>query len=112
MLISGHCHCNYINYQVNGSVIKCSYCDCKGCQKTTGTLKAPFVTVPRDGFTLISGELSKYHAPSGEKCDQFGDWYFCPKCGSPIYWKGHEGNELDLFAGSLDDPSLFQIKEL
>jgi hypothetical protein len=111
MLFTGHCHCNFIKYQVQGDIIKCSYCDCKGCQKATATLKAPFVSVLRTAFTLTSGEPSKYDAASGEKCDKFGEWYFCPKCGTQVFWKAHEGNELDLFAGTLDDVKLFQVKE-
>ena len=72
----------------------------------TGTLEAPFVTVLREGFQLTHGELSEFRAESGERCDAYGTWHFCPDCGTHIFWKGNEGDELDLFAGTLDDADL------
>jgi len=109
--IKGQCHCGYIKYEAQGPIVKCSYCDCHGCRKATGTLKVPFVTVLREGFKITESEPFEFRAESGEKCDAHGAWHFCPKCGSQVFWKGNQGNELDLFAGSLNDTTLFQVKE-
>jgi len=109
--ITGQCHCGHVKYRVQGRVIKCSYCDCAGCRRATGTLKAPFVTVRRSDFTITAGEPSCFRSTSKAKCDCHGDWYFCPRCGTQVFWKGHKGNELDIFAGTLDDVTLFQCKE-
>jgi hypothetical protein len=109
--IKGQCHCGYIKYEAQGPVVKCSYCDCRGCQKATGTFKAPFVTVLREGFRIIGAEPTKFRAESGDRCDAHGTWNFCPKCGTQIFWKGNQGNELDLFAGTLDNMSLFRVEE-
>ncbi len=109
--IKGQCHCGYIKYEAGGPVIKCSYCDCSGCRRATGTLKAPFVTVSRDGFRIADHKPSEFRAESGEKCDAHGSWSFCPKCGTQLFWKGNQGNELDLFAGTLDDISVFRVNE-
>ena len=104
-LITGQCHCGSIQYEAQGPIIKSSTCDCPGCKRATGTLQAPFVTVARDGFQLTQGEPSEFRAESGERCDAYGTWHFCPECGTHIFWKGDEGGELDLFAGTLDDKS-------
>ena len=108
---SGQCHCGHVKYEATGPIIKSSYCDCRGCQRATGTLKAPFVTFHRANVKVTAGELSEFKAKDGEKCDCHGVWLFCPKCGTQIFWKGNNGNELDVFAGTLDDTCVFQPKE-
>jgi len=109
--VAGQCHCGHIKFEARGPIIKCSYCDCRGCQRATGTLRAPFVTVHRTAFKVTAGKPSSFRAGSGEKCDAHGVWYFCPKCGSQVFWKGHKGRELDIFAGALDDTALFEPKK-
>ena len=106
--IPGRCHCGAIQYEAQAPIVKSSYCDCRGCQRASGTLQAPFVTVKRAGFKIVAGTPSEYRAPSGEKCDAAGTWHFCAKCGTQIYWQSDQGDELDIFAGTLDDTSLFQ----
>jgi len=110
-MITGRCHCGQVRYEAAAPAVKSSYCDCPGCRKASGALKAPFVTVRKAGFRLTVGEVAQYRAASGERCDAHGVWNFCPKCGSPVFWAGHKGDEVDLFAGTLDDPAWFQLKE-
>jgi len=106
--IAGRCHCGYVQYEAQPPVVKSSTCDCKGCQKATGTLQAPFVTVRRPGFKVTAGEATEFRAKSGIKCDAHGTWHFCPKCGTQVFWKGNKGNEIDIFAGTLDEPGIFR----
>ena len=107
--ITGQCHCGHVKYEAQGPVVKCSYCDCRGCQRSTGTLQAPFITVRRADFKVTAGKTTEFRAKSGEKCDCHGVWNFCPKCGTQVFWKGDKGNELDIFAGTLDDTALFKL---
>lgn len=109
--ITGQCHCGNIKYEAAGPIIKCTYCDCCGCRRATGTLKAPFVTVHRAKFKVTAGHPVEFRATSGAKCDCHGVWHFCPKCGTQVFWKGDKGEELDIFAGTLDDTTLFQPKD-
>ena len=106
--ISGQCHCGHIKYEARGSIVKSSYCDCHGCQRATGCLKAPFVTVSSAQFKLIAGKVAEFRAASGEKCDCHGVWHFCPKCGTQVFWKSDKGKQIDIFAGTLDDTTMFQ----
>jgi len=108
MAITGGCHCGQVRYVAQEPIVKSSYCDCSGCQHATGTLHAPFVTVLRDHFSVTAGQPARFRAPSGERCDAVGVWFFCPNCGTHVYWLCDHGNELDIFAGSLDDTSVFQ----
>ena len=109
--ITGQCHCGRVKFRAEGPVVKCSTCDCRGCQRATGTLKAPFVTVLRSAFTITEGEPASFRSASKAKCDCHGVWHFCPKCGTQIFWKADKGNELDIFAGTLDDTSMFRAKD-
>jgi hypothetical protein len=106
----GKCHCGSVSYNYQGEIVKSTYCDCRGCQKATGTLKAPYVTVKAAPFSQ-KGETRQFNNPAGEKCDVYGKWHFCPKCGAPVFWKGNKGDELDILAGTLDDTKWFQPKE-
>ena len=108
--ITGQCHCGSVRYEAEGPIVKSSYCDCPGCRRATGTFKVPFLTILRDNLKLMGSEPVEYRPQSGDRCDEFGTYHFCPKCGSQIYWKGHQGNELDLFAGTLDDATLFKAE--
>ncbi|MBN1875614.1 MAG: GFA family protein [Anaerolineae bacterium] len=107
---SGSCHCGKVEYTVSGSILGQSYCDCKACQKATGTLKVPFITVSRDSFSLTQGELSIVHGSTGVKCDNYGVWYHCPECGTNLYWAPHQGEQIDILVGTLDDVSVFNLK--
>lgn len=105
-MIKGQCHCGAVRYESPGPIIKSSYCDCRGCQRTTGTLKAPFVTVPSGSFQVVAGQAASFRAQSGDRCDAHGVWHYCRACGSPVYWE-RGGDQVDIFAGTLDDTALF-----
>ena len=109
--LTGSCHCGAVAYKATGKVAKCSYCDCAGCRKATGTFKAPFVTVRSADFAVTSGEPAVFRSESKEKCNGHGTWHFCPKCGTHLFWKPLKGDQIDIFAGTLDDPSVFKVKE-
>ena len=106
--ITGQCHCGHVKYRVQGLILDHNYCSCRGCQKATGTLKAPFVVVTKASFKTTAGTPSRYRAESGVKCDAHGVWHFCPKCGTQVFWIGDKGDTVDIFAGTLDDTALFR----
>jgi len=105
---SGSCHCGKVEFTVNGPILGQSYCDCKACQKATGTLKVPFITVSKDSLTIDKGDLSIAHGSTGVKCDNNGFWQHCPECGTKIYWVPHQGDQIDILVGTLDDTSVFR----
>lgn len=109
--IKGACHCGAVKYEADGPLVKCSYCDCPGCRRATGTLKAPFVTVKRTGFRVTTGNPVEFRAKCGDRCDAHGTWNFCPKCGTQLFWNGNRGDEIDIFAGTLEDTSVFKVQE-
>ncbi len=107
-IMTGQCHCGSLKYQAQAPVLGSDICDCRGCQKATGTFEVPYVTVYSKNFKVLSGQLASFRADQGEGCDAVGTWNFCPKCGTQIFWQGDEADELTILAGTLDDAGVYQ----
>jgi len=105
MSVSGGCHCGAVRYECTSDPVKAGHCQCKNCQKFTGTGHAVNVLVMASDFT-VTGECStyEYKAESGNTMLR----YFCPKCGTPTHGTS-SGNDavVVIRAGSMDDPSKF-----
>jgi hypothetical protein len=60
-----------------------------------------FTTVPRDAFVVTQGadRMGRF------KSTAFGERQFCLDCGAPLtIHVAHQADEIDIAAGSLDDP--------
>lgn len=110
-VVKGRCHCGAVAYRAAGPVLRCGPCDCRDCRRASGSLNPTYVTVAKVGFKITSGKPASYRAKTGEKCDCHGTWHFCRKCGGPLFWGNDNGKEIDIFAGSLDDPSIYTPTE-
>ncbi len=104
---SGGCACGAIRYNCSGAPAYMGNCHCRDCQQATGSAYFPAVLVKKDDFTLERGEPSWFDrtSDSGHVMRRA----FCPDCGSPVFIENsaRPGNRV-LYAGSLDDPSLYQ----
>jgi hypothetical protein len=107
---NGSCHCGKIEYAVKGPILGQSYCDCKACQKATGALKVPFITVHKDNIDVTTGDPSEVHGNTDGKCDLHGTWQFCDDCGTKMFWVPDRGEQIDILVGALDDKSVFREK--
>jgi len=83
MKVEGRCHCGAITYEAIVDPEKVSLCHCTDCQALSGSAFRVTVPVPRDAFTLRSGQPRIYvkTADSGNRRAQA----FCADCGSPVY---------------------------
>ena len=104
--IIGQCHCGTIKYEAQGPILRQGSCSCRACQKATGALTSPNIGVAMENFRITSGTPTVYRSSSGVACDT-GVWHFCNQCGTQLYWIDGAGTELAIFAGTLDDTSLF-----
>jgi hypothetical protein len=68
------------------------------------------VQVAPKNFKITSGSATRFKAASDIACDA-GVWHFCNKCGSQLFWRNAAGTELVIFAGTLNDTSVFQPEE-
>lgn len=79
-MISGHCECGKVKYQIDGKITDFSHCHCSQCRRLHGAAYATFGGVEKDDFTYLSGEeeLSTYASSDTH------DRVFCANCGSNI----------------------------
>jgi len=108
-MITGQCHCGSVKYEAQGPILRQGSCSCRGCQKATGALTSPNVGVPMETFKITSGTPTVFKASSGVACDT-GVYHFCNQCGSQLYWIDAAKTEIAIFAGTLDDTSLFKTE--
>jgi hypothetical protein len=106
-VFSGGCACGAIRYVASGQARYMGNCHCRDCQQATGSAYFPAILVKKSDFTLKCGEPTWFErmSDSGHAMSRG----FCSGCGSPLFLK-NEVNEgaIVLFAGSLDDPSLYR----
>ena len=109
--ITGRCHCGYIAYEADGAAARFDDCGCQGCRRASGALKVQYVVLPPAALTITAGTPSDIRVKSKAECDAAGVWQVCPKCGAPVFWKSNKGDQIDIFAGTLDDPRFYKPKK-
>lgn len=104
--LTGGCACAAVRYEIAGDPGFSFLCQCRRCQRVTGTGHAPGFKIERDALTL-TGELTSYRveADSGHLVTH----EFCGLCGSPILSATEQfPSSCSIYAASLDDPSIFK----
>lgn len=101
----GGCACGALRYEVSGEPVAMVECQCRQCQRDSGTGHASnlaFMGAP----VTIEGPRSTW--------DMVGDGgtrksrAFCPTCGSPVYTVFPDmPNFIAVRAGSLDEPERY-----
>ncbi len=103
---TGGCACGRIRYAVHGEPVFSNHCQCRDCQRESGTGHGSYATFARSGVT-VTGEAASW--------DMTGDSgniktrYFCPVCGTAVYMMFSAAPEVfTIRAGSLDDPGRYR----
>ena len=103
----GSCQCGNVTYRVTSEPLATVACHCRDCQKLSTSAFSVSMLLTRDGFEILSGELSSWERPT--EAGGVALCWFCPVCSNRIY---HENPALPqiirLKPGTLDDTS--QIK--
>jgi len=101
----GGCACGAVRYESNTAIEFAMHCQCRRCQRITGTGHASSFAVAADGVRL-SGPIKYFEQVSDSGAHTKSG--FCPECGSPILSKTDRfPGKLYLHAATLDDPSIF-----
>jgi hypothetical protein len=103
--LTGGCLCGRTRYEANATHRDGYYCHCRMCQLAFGNTRAAFFNLRKDQVRWTAG-APRYYASS--KIARRG---FCGQCGTPLTFEFLEGENMDLSAGSLDDPSLLKPTE-
>ncbi|MGF6178520.1 GFA family protein [Ensifer sp. 4252] len=102
----GGCACGAIRYQISGEPIFSNDCQCRDCQRESGTGHGSHLSFRRDGVKL-EGKATLWDmvADSGNVKTRA----FCPTCGSPVYMTfAAMPDVFTVRAASLDDPSRYK----
>lgn len=83
-MIDARCSCGAVALSLPGPTNRVAACHCIACQRRTGAPFGVAAFYPVEAVT-ISGTSKEYvrAADSGGKVR----FYFCPECGSTVYWK-------------------------
>ena len=80
-MIKGKCHCESVLYESLNDVELAVFCHCETCRKINGSAFGSSAVIPKDGFSIISGNdlLIGYESSPGKMRK------FCSKCGTHVY---------------------------
>lgn len=103
---AGGCACGAIRYEATGRPIFENHCQCRDCQKRSGTGHASYLTFPSRADVKITGTASDWRVAGDSGNEKIHS--FCPICGTPVYLAFAAMPDLiAVHAASLDDPSRF-----
>jgi hypothetical protein len=105
---AGGCLCGALRYEADGEPLYAGHCYCVDCQKASGSGFIPFMGFARSAVRL-TGESRQFRSKAERGVDAARN--FCPTCGSLVFGgEVGQSDTLNIYAGSLDDPSMFQPK--
>ena len=100
----GGCLCGTLRYQLTASPNPGSICFCVDCRRASAAPMVAWVSVRREIFALLSGELKRI-----KHAERFRS--FAPCCGTPILVQDAEDSEwIDVTTCSMDQPELSSPK--
>lgn len=102
--ITGGCLCGAVRYRVDQAAVMTAVCNCRHCQRQTGTSFSILVGVPKGAIHFERAQPAVYRDTGDSGLPVLR--HFCKQCGSPIFSDVAATPELDwIKAGTLDDPS-------
>ncbi|MEP7239980.1 MAG: GFA family protein [Devosia sp.] len=110
-IYSGGCACGAVRYQTRSAPVFENHCQCRDCQKRSGTGHSSYLTFPDRARVHVTGVASQWGVIADSGNEKFHA--FCPICGAPVYLTFAAMPDLiSIHAGSLDDPAAFNPQAL
>ena len=101
-MLTGSCLCGAVTFTATETAKPPVACHCSQCRKQSGHYWAS-VNAPLMGFA-VTGEVRWYAASTTAKRG------FCPTCGSFLFWKAHDEDEIGVALGALDGPTGLRLE--
>lgn len=102
---TGGCDCGEIRYHIVGEPLVSLHCQCRQCQRSSGTGHASYLTF-LDAEVQISGTPRTWEL-IGERGNRKARG-FCAECGTPTFlFVPEKPNMIAVTAASLDNPERF-----
>lgn len=103
---TGGCACGAIRYAITAEPLFSNHCQCRDCQRESGSGHGSYMTFPRDGVTL-TGE-AKHWDMTGDS-GNVKTRGFCATCGLPVYLTFAAIPDIfTIRAASLDEPARYK----
>jgi hypothetical protein len=104
---TGGCACGAIRYEISGEPLVQFDCQCRDCQRMSGTGHGSYLAFPNKLNVRLNGKAQEWNivADSGNVKTRG----FCPTCGSPVHLTSAAMPDLfSVHAASLDDPGRYK----
>jgi hypothetical protein len=104
-MLSGHCLCGAVTYELTGDLIATAVCHCDHCQRQSGGAFSVNLIAHESQLT-VNGELRTYEETGELNDNVYVRRRFCGSCGSPIVSElALSPGIISVKAGTLDDKS-------
>lgn len=104
----GGCLCGGVRYRISGQILGTGACHCRDCQYICGGAPSYVLVVSKSSLEILKGETVKYESKADSGATRVR--HFCPRCGTPLFAENRAfPSVVTIKAGSLDDPSVFQL---
>jgi hypothetical protein len=80
---TGGCACGAVRYRTGSQPIAENHCQCRDCQKRSGTGHGSYLAFPRKADVALTG-TAKCWQVAGDN-GNVKSHAFCPNCGTPVY---------------------------
>jgi hypothetical protein len=102
MTWTGGCLCEEIRYEISADPIWVGICHCRWCQRHSGSAFLTLAMFQTDDVIWLKAKPAVFQSsPEVERG-------FCPRCGSTLTFARGGRNEMNVTAGSLDNPNVIQ----
>jgi len=89
------CVCGQLAASCSGDPAQVSLCHCLACQRRTGSTYGVAAFFPRENV-IVAGDAKAYTRSSDSGYPV--TFYFCPDCGSTVYWRPTRKRAVGAFA--------------
>ncbi len=104
---TGGCACGAIRYEISGEPVVMTDCQCRDCQRKSGTGHGSYLTFPDRSRVKLTGKATHWDLVAYNGIVKTSA--FCPTCGSPVSLTFVAMPQLfTVHAASLDDPSRYK----
>jgi len=97
--VTGGCLCGAVRYRARGAVRWVVHCHCRWCQRVSGAAFLTYVGFRTEDLEWTVGAQTIYR--SSEEVARG----FCARCGSSLTFSRAGRGNVDICAGTLDDPN-------
>jgi hypothetical protein len=102
----GGCACGAVRYEIDDKPVFENHCQCRDCQRRSGTGHGSYLTFPDRTKARVTGEVTSWRVAGDSGNEKIHA--FCPTCGTPVYLAFAAMPALfTISAASLDTPELF-----